>query len=74
MADGIESVDMTGKPESDAEIQNAIDALTKAMMEIMKVPPYLGVYLGAAKRGLEELLFVRGKIKEAKKRIEGGSS
>ena len=52
--------DITGQPVSERDIQEAIDAVRKAMtVDILKLPPELGVQMANIHRCLKELQTIR---------------
>ena len=60
-------IDKTGQPRTDKEIHEALDAIKEIMVKQPLVLPLFTVHAGIIRDCLTELLFLREKLREAKK-------
>ena len=64
--------DTTGQPRSDEDLQEAITACKTILVKHSLVLPLFTVHAGIIIECLEELKFIRGRLKEAReKRLSG---
>lgn len=59
-------IDMTGQPRDDEELQEAIDCVKTIMLKHSTVLPFFTVHALLILNCLEELQYLRGKLREAK--------
>ena len=59
-------IDMTGQPRSDEELQEAVDCVRTVMLKHATVLPFFTVHALLILNCLEELQYLREKLKEAK--------
>ena len=66
----IDMIDMTGQPDSDKDLQDAIDCITTVMIKHPTVLPLLTVHAGLIRRCLLELQRIRSLLKQARETRE----
>ncbi len=64
--------DMSGQPDSDKDLQDAIDCIATVMVKHPFAIPLLTVHAGIIHRCLKELQTVRGLLRQARETREKG--
>ena len=64
--------DMSGQPDSDEDLQDAINCMVTVMTKHATVLPLLTVHAGIIHRCLKELQTIRGLLRQARETREKG--